>query len=262
MLPTSSMSVVRKHFWTDVSRRDGGCVLAQEVGLERLHAGRRQEHRRVERGGDERRGRHDGVPALGEVVGEALADLVGRHHGAHASPILRGEASPEARAENWRKSPLMLQAVRADAGTVRLRAIQGDARKLADDGPPPLRRACGHVAGDPALVRRGYRYYRGFGLDLGGFLTRRFTLEDGRGASVTLVAGIDIESGAGMLEHCTSTAQAARELRAAPPASGRSSSRWRTRRSPGRRAQPASDGQRPVGVRRVRRRADRAAAAS
>ena len=72
------------------------------------------------------------------------------------------------------------------------------------------------MAGDPALVRRGYRYYRGFGLDLGGFLTRRFTLEDGRGASVTLVAGIDIESGAGMLEHCTSTAQAARELTSGP----------------------------------------------
>jgi hypothetical protein len=110
----------------------------------------------------------------------------------------------------------MFHGVHADAGTVKLRAIQGDARKLADEGPPPLRRACGHVAGDPALVRRGYRYYRGFGLDLGGFLTRRFTLEDGRGASVTLVAGIDIESGAGMLEHCTSTTEAARELTSGP----------------------------------------------
>ena len=79
----------------------------------------------------------------------------------------------------------------ADAGGVRLRAIQGDARALRDQGPPLLRRACGHVAGDPEIVRRGYRYYRGFGLDLGGFLTRRFTLEDGRGASVTLVAGLD-----------------------------------------------------------------------
>jgi hypothetical protein len=105
---------------------------------------------------------------------------------------------------------------RADAGGVRLRAIQGDAARLADQGPPPLRRACGHVAGDPVLVRRGYRYYRGFGLDLGGFFTRRFTLEDGRGASVTLVAGIDVESGAGMLERCTSTEQAARELTTGP----------------------------------------------
>jgi hypothetical protein len=99
---------------------------------------------------------------------------------------------------------------------VRLRAIQGDSRKLAEQGPPPLRRACGHVAGDPALVQRGYRYYRGVGLELGGFFTRRFTLEDGRGASVTLVAGIDVESGAGMLERCNSTEQAARELASGP----------------------------------------------
>src|SRR5580765_4364980 len=103
---------------------------------------------------------------------------------------------------------------RADVRGVRLRAIQADETRLSDEGPPPLRRACGHVAGDPALVRRGYRFYRGSGLDLGGFFTRRFTLEDGRGASVTLVAGIDIESGAGMLERCSSTEQAARELTA------------------------------------------------
>ncbi|HET6171674.1 MAG TPA: hypothetical protein VFD90_03655 [Gaiellales bacterium] len=99
---------------------------------------------------------------------------------------------------------------------MRLRAIQGNSRRLADQGPLLLRSACGHVAGDPALVRRGYRYYRGFGLDLGGFLTRRFTLEDGRGASVTLVAGIDMESGAGMLEGCMSTEQAANELTSGP----------------------------------------------
>jgi hypothetical protein len=99
---------------------------------------------------------------------------------------------------------------------MRLRAIQGDAKRLADQGPPPLRRACGHVAGDPALIRRGYRFYRGSGLDLGGFLTRRFTLQDGRGASVTLLAGIDMESGAGMLEGCGSTEQAAHDLATGP----------------------------------------------
>src|ERR1700742_3041468 len=96
---------------------------------------------------------------------------------------------------------------RADVNCVKLRAIQGEAKRLADQGPPPLRRACGHVAGDPVLMRRGYRYYRGIGLDVGGFLTPRFTLEDGRGASVTLVAGIDMETGAGMLERCSSTEQ-------------------------------------------------------
>jgi hypothetical protein len=105
---------------------------------------------------------------------------------------------------------------RADARGVRLRAIQGDARALRDQGPPPLRRACGHVGGDPEIVRRGYRYYRGFGLDLGGFLTRRFTLEDGRGASVTLVAGIDIESGAGVLDGCRTTEDVARALTRGP----------------------------------------------
>ena len=110
----------------------------------------------------------------------------------------------------------MPAAIPADAWSVRLRAILGDVGELAEQGPPTLRRGCGHVAGDPALIRRGYRFYRGAGLDLGGFLTRRFTLEDGRRASVTLVAGIDMESGAGMLERCTSTEQAARELTSGP----------------------------------------------
>jgi hypothetical protein len=99
---------------------------------------------------------------------------------------------------------------------VRLRAIQGGCTRLADQGPPLLRRACGHVEGDPSLPKRGYRYYRGTGLDVGGFFTRRFTLEDGRGASVTLVAGIDVETGAGMLERCTSTEQAAGALTTGP----------------------------------------------
>jgi hypothetical protein len=100
----------------------------------------------------------------------------------------------------------------ADAEEVRLRAIHGDSRGAADAGPVALLRACGHIAGDPALTLRGYRYYRGAGGDLGGFLTRRFRLQDGRMASVTLVAGIDVESGAGLLESCTTTEEAAREL--------------------------------------------------
>jgi hypothetical protein len=99
---------------------------------------------------------------------------------------------------------------------VKLRAIQGDIGALADIRPVALRRACGHVAGDPTFLRRGYRFYRGGGLDLGGFFTRRFTLADGRGASVTLLAGIDVETGAGMLDHCTSTEEAAHELTCGP----------------------------------------------
>jgi hypothetical protein len=105
---------------------------------------------------------------------------------------------------------------RADEHTVKVRAIQADAGALADIRPTALRRACGHVAGDPVLVRRAYRFYRGAGLELGGFFTRRFSLADGRRASVTLVAGIDVETGAGMLEHCTTTEQAGHELTCGP----------------------------------------------
>ncbi len=105
---------------------------------------------------------------------------------------------------------------RADAREVRLRAIHGDARRAADEGPVALLRACGHIGGDPAITRRGYRFYRGAGPDLGGFLTRRFTLDDGRTASVSLVAGIDIESGGGMLDGCTTTEEAACELARGP----------------------------------------------
>jgi hypothetical protein len=104
----------------------------------------------------------------------------------------------------------------ADGRSVKLKAIQGDSSALELHRPPTLRRACGHVAGDPAIGRRGYRFYRGSGLELGGFFTRRFTLEDGRGASVTLVAGLDVESGAGMLERCSTTDEALYELACGP----------------------------------------------
>ena len=110
----------------------------------------------------------------------------------------------------------MLGPPAADGTGVRLRAIQGDPKSLSEHAPPSLRRACGHVAGDPAIVRRGYRFYRGIGHELGGFMTRRFTLEDGRGASVTLLAGIDIETGAGVLERCATTDDALYELTYSP----------------------------------------------
>ena len=99
---------------------------------------------------------------------------------------------------------------------MRLRATQADTKALGDQTSAPLRHACGHVAGDPLFVRRGYRYYRGIGLELGGFFTRRFTLEDGRGASVSLVAGIDVESGAGVLDRCATSDEAVYELTCGP----------------------------------------------
>ncbi len=106
--------------------------------------------------------------------------------------------------------------LRADGHHVKLRALPGDAIALADLPPTALRRACGHVAGDPLFLRRGYRFYRGTGLDLGGFFTRRFTVEDGRRASVTLLAGIDVETGGGVLERCTTTEEAGYELTCGP----------------------------------------------
>jgi len=99
---------------------------------------------------------------------------------------------------------------------VRLRAIHDDSKALAPQESAPLRRACGHVAGDPAVVRRGYRFYRGIGIELGGFFTRRFTLEDGRGASVSLVAGIDAGTGAGVLDSCRTSDDAVYELACGP----------------------------------------------
>jgi hypothetical protein len=110
----------------------------------------------------------------------------------------------------------MPAAARADEHRVKLRAIQSDAAAIADIRPIALRRACGHAAGDPVFLRRGYGFYRGSGLDLGGFFTRRFTLADGRCASVTLIAGIDVETGACVLEHCTTLEEAGHELTCGP----------------------------------------------
>jgi hypothetical protein len=74
--------------------------LAEEVGLERLHARGRQQNRLVERRGHERRRRHGKMPALDEELREAAADLVGRRHRAHSSPILCVTRHSTAPAEN------------------------------------------------------------------------------------------------------------------------------------------------------------------
>ena len=100
VLPTFSMSVVRKHFWQLVRQRRGRRLEAQEVALERVHPGGREQHRRVERGGDERRRRQAPVAALLEEREEGLADLVrGRAHGAIvAQPTT---TSPRSRTAVW-----------------------------------------------------------------------------------------------------------------------------------------------------------------
>ena len=57
MLPTFSMSVVRKHFWQVVSAVVRRLLLAEEVRLERVHARGREQDGRVVRRRDERRRR-------------------------------------------------------------------------------------------------------------------------------------------------------------------------------------------------------------
>ena len=156
------------------------------------------------------------MAALDEEVGEGAADLVGGRDGAHQSPILeptrwRGPTAPKTA-----QTHTHVRAPACRCGRCEVTGDPGRCEGTGRQGPPPLRRGCGHIAGDPAITRRGYRFYRGNGLELGGFFTRRFTLEDGRGASVSLVAGIDIETGAGLLDRCATTEEAARELQRGP----------------------------------------------
>ncbi len=61
--------------------RRGWCLLAQEIGLQRVHAGDRQKSRGVVRGWHERGGCNAPVPALLEEAQIALADLIRGHHG-------------------------------------------------------------------------------------------------------------------------------------------------------------------------------------
>ena len=49
MVPTTSMSTVRKLFWQEVSRRDGGSSSPRKYGLKRLHPRGREQHGRVVR---------------------------------------------------------------------------------------------------------------------------------------------------------------------------------------------------------------------
>ena len=83
MLPTSSMSGVRKQRWQVADARRRRLLAAQEVGLERLHPRDCEQGRGVVAGRDQRGRGHAQVPALLEEGEICLADLVGSH--AHAS---------------------------------------------------------------------------------------------------------------------------------------------------------------------------------
>ena len=79
VVPMISMSAVRNVFWQVVTPRMRRSLDAQEVRLQRVHPGDREQRRGVVLGGDQRRGRQAPVVALHEEVEEGLADLVGCH---------------------------------------------------------------------------------------------------------------------------------------------------------------------------------------
>jgi hypothetical protein len=79
-----------------------------------------------------------------------------------------------------------------------------------------LRRACGHVHGDAAWLSRGYRFVSLPGAELPSFLVRRVELADGGIVAVTLLAGLDPDTGAAVLDHATTPEIAAEALRTGP----------------------------------------------
>jgi hypothetical protein len=79
-----------------------------------------------------------------------------------------------------------------------------------------LRRACGHVHGDPAWIARGYRFVALPGAELPSFLVRRRELGDGSVVAVTLLAGLDPAAGTPVLEGVNSSAAAAKALAKGP----------------------------------------------
>jgi hypothetical protein len=79
-----------------------------------------------------------------------------------------------------------------------------------------LRRACGHVSGDAGWLTRGYRFVALPGAELPTFLVRRVELADGGIVAVTLLAGLDPETGTPVLENVRSSKLAADALRKGP----------------------------------------------
>jgi hypothetical protein len=75
-----------------------------------------------------------------------------------------------------------------------------------------LRRACGHVHGDAAWLARGYRFISLPGAELPSFLVRRRETGDGGVVAVTLLAGIDPETGTPVLDGIDRSSDAARVL--------------------------------------------------
>ena len=76
VVPTTSMSTVRKHFWQLVNRWWGGFSWPRKYGLSGLHPRRREQHGRVVARRHERARPQALVLALLEEAEKGLAQLV------------------------------------------------------------------------------------------------------------------------------------------------------------------------------------------
>jgi hypothetical protein len=79
-----------------------------------------------------------------------------------------------------------------------------------------LRRACGHVHGDAGWLERGYRFVALRGAELPSFLVKRLELGDGSVVAVTLLAGLDPETGTPVLDGVSTAKLAAQALTKGP----------------------------------------------
>ena len=112
MRPTSSRSLclppARAHFCELTARLYGRRLVADEVRLERHHAGDGEQHRRVVR--DQAGRGHDRVAALGEEVDERVAELVGGARGL-VYAMVRGEPTEAQRSSRVRATDASTRAL-------------------------------------------------------------------------------------------------------------------------------------------------------
>ncbi len=94
---------------------------------------------------------------------------------------------------------------------VRLLDIESAPRVDASSRVSRLRRRCPHVAVDGRLTALGYRFYAMPGSDVPSFFCKRFRAGTG-GAALTLLAGIDPQTGEAVLDDCRSASEAATEI--------------------------------------------------
>ena len=91
--PTSSMSTVRKHFWTETMRCAGGCSSPMKYGVICCMPARREQDRGIVVR-HERRRRHLAVTALREERDEAAAHLLAGYGRGHLQVTRHGSGEP------------------------------------------------------------------------------------------------------------------------------------------------------------------------